>query len=371
MVARMARISTHAARFAVLLLAGMCAAAYGVKVHDTVNHNDSRWMSTGCKYENAFPSAGSVGIWTKNISGHSSLADLIGCTHVNQTTYPGEGFLLYIEGDLVRFRVVGSTAGGELARTDIVATDTAELLNDGSWHFFMGTFDMAAGKTCLYVDGALAASGNISIASITPSRCLTASTCGKTTEATTHEHDTYGAAFKGLFAEISLWNRALSAAEVATLNTRRAKPWENGLIGYWPLADDNKNWALNAVMRADGSRPNAMFYYGVTVEDSDFFDVNMPSGKYVVSPEWSAAHGYTMPEDATFSSIIDPATNIQAAVNAATSYSTSLKERNTEAQISSARALSSAARAFSSSYSSALSRSASRRMESQGPSSPG
>ena len=51
MVARMTRISTHAARFAVMLLAGMCAAAYGVKVHDTVNHNDSRWMSTGCKYE--------------------------------------------------------------------------------------------------------------------------------------------------------------------------------------------------------------------------------------------------------------------------------------------------------------------------------
>ena len=322
MVARMTRISTHAARFAVMLLAGMCGAAYGVKVHDTVNQGDSRWMSTGCKYENAFPSAGSVGIWTRNISAYSSDAVLVGCTHVNQTTHSGEGFLLFISGGQVKLRVVGSTAGGSRTVKDIAAAGSADLLNDGSWHFFMGTFDIPAGKMYLYVDGELAAEGNISITSLTPSRCLTVSTCGLTTEATTHEHDTYGAAFKGLFAEISLWNRALSAAEVATMNTRRAKPWEDGLIGYWPLANDNKNWALNAVTRADGSRPNAMFYYGVTVEDADFFDFDMPSGKYVVSPEWSAAHGYTMSEDATFTSIVDPATNIQDAVKAAASGET-------------------------------------------------
>ena len=322
MEARLTHVSANLARLVALLLAGVCGAAYGVKVHDTVNQGDSRWMSTGCKYENAFPSAGSVGIWTRNISAYSSDAVLVGCTHVNQTTHSGEGFLLFINGGQVKFRVVGSTAGGTRSNVVITAPDTADLLNDGNWHFFMGTFDIPAGKMYLYVDGELAAEGNISITSLTPSRCLTVSTCGLTTEATTHEHDTYGAAFKGLFAEISLWNRALSAAEVATMNTRRAKPWEDGLIGYWPLANDNKNWALNAVTRADGSRPNAMFYYGVTVEDADFFDFDMPSGKYVVSPEWSAAHGYTMSEDATFTSIVDPATNIQAAVKASASGET-------------------------------------------------
>ncbi len=322
MDARMTPVSKKLARLAALLLAGVCGAAYGVKVHNTVNCGDPRWMSTGCKYENAFPSAGSVGIWTKNISECTTYSDLVGCTHVNQLSHPGEGFMLFIEGGQVKFRVVGSTAGGSQAVKDIAATSSADLLNDGSWHFFMGTFDILAGKTYLYVDGELAASGDITISSLTPSRCLTASICGNTTEATVAEKDNYSAGYKGLFAEISLWNRALSAAEVATLNTRRAKPWENGLIGYWPLADDNKNWALNAVTRADGSRPDAMFYYGSTVEDADFFDFDMPSGKFVVSPEWSAANGYTMAEDATFTSIVDPATNIQAAVNAAASGET-------------------------------------------------
>ena len=298
----------------------MFMSAYGVKVHDTVNKGDARWMSTGCRYENAFSSAGSVGIWVRNVSESSNPGMLVGCAHVNQTSSPDEGFMLYIDGGQVKFRVIGSTAGGERSYTTIAATDSESLLNDGSWHFFLGTFDLSAGKARLYVDGQLSASADMSIASLMPSRCLTVSCCGKTTEATTHEKENYGAAFKGLFAEVSLWSRALSAADVSALNVRRAIPWEDGLIGYWPLANDNKNWAVNAVTRADGSRPDAMFYFGTTVEDADFFD--MPSGKFVVSPEWSAAHGYTMPEGATFNTVADSATNIQAAVVAAASGET-------------------------------------------------
>ena len=305
-----------------VMAASAMTAAYGVKVHDTVNKSDARWMSTGCKYENAFPSAGSVGIWTRNISESASPAVLVGCTHVNQDAYPGQGFMLCIKDEKVNFRIVGSKAGGSLEDKSIVAADSAALLNDGSWHFFMGTFDIALGKMRLYVDGGLAAQDDIAISGVTPSRCMTLSCCGKATEATVREKEDYGAAFKGLFAEVSLWNRALSAEDVSTLNTRRAFPWEDGLIGYWPLANDDKNWAVNAVTRADGSRPDAMFYFGSTVEDADFFAFDMPSGKFVVSPEWSVAHGYTMSEGATFDTIADPATNIQAAVNAATSGQT-------------------------------------------------
>lgn len=310
-------------RLMMLLLAGACAVgAHGVLVHNTVNRGDPRWMSTGCKYADAFPSAGSMGIWVRNVSDSSPNACLLGCTHVNQVTHSGEGFMLFLDNGTLSFRVVGAKAGGGLERADIAAADTAALLNDGDWHFAFGTFDMSAGKASLYVDGALAASADISIASLTPSRCLAISCCGVTEESGAAAHDSYGAGFLGLFAEATLWNRALSATEVAALATRRARPWENGLIGYWPLADDNKNWAVNAVMRADGSRPNAMFYYGSTVEDADFFSFAMPNGKFVVSPEWCAAHGYTMPEDATFSTIADPATNIQAAVDAAVSGQT-------------------------------------------------
>ena len=298
-----------------------CMVANGVNVRNTVSKNDPRWMSTGCKYENAFSSAGSMGIWVRNVSDSSDLSCLMGCTHVNQNTYPGEGFLLFIDHGTVKFKVVGSDSGGTRREVNVAASDSS-FLNDGDWHFILGTFDISAGKVYLFVDGEQSGTEDISIASIRPSRCLTASICGKTTEATTNEKDNYGAGFLGLFAELTLWNRALSAADAATLTTRRAFPWENGLIGYWPLAADNKNWALNAVTRADGSRPNAMFYYASNIDDADFFNFDMPSGKYVVSPEWSAAHGYVMPEDATFGTIVDPATNIQAAVNAATSGQT-------------------------------------------------
>lgn len=293
-----------------------------VNVNDTVNINDSRYMTTGCKYSGTFITGGTAGIWVKNITDYKKPSCLLGNRHINPG-YVEQGLLLCLDdtGNFA-FRLTGTLPGGATNTTYITAAGTSGLINDGDWHFVMGTFDYATGKMRLYVDGAEKSSADITITAMEPFRCLGVACLATEAEVTAVECDPlkYGCAFKGLFSEVSIWNRALSAAEVATLYTRRAIPWENGLVGYWPIAGDTLNWAVNAKTREDGSRANALFYYRETCSDDLFFD--MPSGLFVVPPAWAREHSYTQPEGATFTSFVDPATNIQDAVLAAASGNT-------------------------------------------------
>ena len=276
----------------------------------------TRYATTGCKYENSFSTGGSIGIWVKSITSYDSLVSIFGSCHVNSSAFGSEqGLLLFLNGNQnFGFRVAGSK-NGSVARNDIVAASSSSKLNDGSWHFLMGTFDKSSCKMYLYIDGVQAGTADIDVDSIVSTRCFTINKMGTTTEGSSGGSDNYGAGCVGLYAEATLWNKALSASEVATLYTRRAMPEDDGLIGYWPMAKNGGNLARNAALRNNDSRPGMYYYYQEAVVDEDFF--NDPPTHFVASEEWVAANNYVQPAGATFTTPDDPATNVADAVSAA------------------------------------------------------
>ena len=307
----------HTAAYIACLAAVLCANVHSATVRNTNNMIDPRYMTTGCRYENAFGQGGSIGIWIKNIKAYATPAALFGCRHVNYGSWKNDqGIILLINnnGDFV-FRVSGMK-DGSVATVDVTASGSSSLLNDGKWHFVLGTFEVSAtGTARLYIDGTEAASSSSPLDSLVPSRCLAMACVGSTEESQDRQNSGYAAGFEGYVAEATVWNVALGTDRISALYTRRARPWEDNLIGYWPLAKNNQNIAQNAYMRADGSRPGALFYYSLSEEDGDFFE-NAPA-LFVVPPSWVAENSYEMPEGATFKTMSDPATNIQAAVAAA------------------------------------------------------
>ena len=162
------------AAYIACLAAVLCANVHSATVRNTVNMGDPRWMTTGCRYENAFGRGGSIGIWIKNIEAYATPAALFGCRHVNYGSWKNDqGIILLINssGDFV-FRVSGMK-DGSVATVDVTASGSSSLLDDGKWHFVLGTFEVSAtGTARLYIDGAEAASSSSPLDSLAPSRCL-------------------------------------------------------------------------------------------------------------------------------------------------------------------------------------------------------
>ena len=104
-------ILAAAAAFAAAMGAALTANAG--TVNNSVNKDDPRYMTTGCKYEGAFASgAGSIGIWVKNVTEHANPAAVFGSCHVNTGTSDDQGMLLFINGSGdFGFRVAGSKNG--------------------------------------------------------------------------------------------------------------------------------------------------------------------------------------------------------------------------------------------------------------------
>ncbi len=309
-----------AASAALSVAMGAAATASAATVNNANSANDPRYMTTGCKYAGALASGGSIGIWVKNVSSYASGgAAVFGSCHINANAYSEQGLLLLINsaGNFA-FRVAG-TKDGVVSLANIIAPDSSDLRTDGSWHFLMGTFDVATGKSRFYIDGTQVGEADLSIDSLESARCFAVAAVGTTAEVTAVDRVNYGAGFNGLYAEATLWNKALSAEEIATLHTRRAYPWDDGLIGYWPLAKTPANLAQNAPTRADGTRPNALNYYRVAATDDNFFDD--PPTRFVASAEWVGEKGYTQVTGATFQNPDEPATNATEAVAAAVSSS--------------------------------------------------
>ena len=306
-------ILAAAAAFAAAMGAALTANAG--TVNNSVNKDDPRYMTTGCKYEGAFASgAGSIGIWVKNVTEHANPAAVFGSCHVNTGTSDDQGMLLFINGSGdFGFRVAGSK-NGAVSRQSATASGSSALRSDGAWHFLLGTFDKASGKMNLYIDGESAGSVDIDIDSFVPARCFTIAAIGLKDESTTVQKSSYAAGFRGLYAEATLWDKALTAEEVAALASRRAYPWDDGLIGYWPLAKNSANLAQGATKRADGSRPGALCYVRQVATDASFFD--NPPTRFVASEEWVAENNYSQPAGASFSDPDSPATNATEAVAA-------------------------------------------------------
>ena len=115
------------------------------------------------------------------------------------------------------------------------------VLNDGKWHFIVGTFNYDSGNAAntfqrLYVDGELVAELTDGISAITtPDKMFTLG--GSAVDMSTTGNINWTDGLSGHFAELSVWNRALSSAEVSGLYTTTARLGgkESGLVAYWPL----------------------------------------------------------------------------------------------------------------------------------------
>ena len=196
------------------------------------------------------------------------------------------------------------------------AVESGYVLNDGKWHFLVGTFnyDSSDPSLCsqrLYVDGVLAAEKTDGLGVFsTPTKefSLGANARGFNGGAEWLQD------VNGSFAELSVWNRALSAAQVKALyeRTTRLNGNESGLVAYWPLTGDV------GMADDDFSFPNAAAVAGVPslakkqgtglIESDD--DFTLPYVRCVASPEWCAAKGYSQTEGATGRSWDDPLTNL-------------------------------------------------------------
>ena len=201
------------------------------------------------------------------------------------------------------------------------AVGNSYVLNDGKWHFLVGTFnyDPSDASPCsqrLYVDGVLAAEKTDGLGAFsTPAKEFSIG-------AAANGFDSWGnwsEDFNGSFAELSVWDRALSAAEVQALHERTARLGgnESGLVAYWPLTGDVGNTDVsfpNAAASAGVPNINNAQRIGIITSDDDF---TLPYVRCVASPEWCAARGYVQAQAATGRSWADPLTNLVAVAAAA------------------------------------------------------
>lgn len=115
----------------------------------------------------------------------------------------------------------GATATGYVrffvrnAAGTVSAASSTKLINsDGLWHHLVGVCDEAGGHVYLYVDGTLIASG-----AITAGSGLLASSMPMTIgarESANYNPPNYDFNFDGLIDDVSVYNKALSAAQVRT-----------------------------------------------------------------------------------------------------------------------------------------------------------
>lgn len=308
---------------AAVAFAGLSASA--VSVHSMISQDDPRWFTTGCKFESALAGGkASIGMWVKNITGYQNHANVFGNIHVNEA-YPCGGLMLSICNEAFTFEVEGKTLSDTWVRhyLKLSADASKDLMTDGRWHFLLGTYDLTAQTARFFIDGQQVAEKTaLNLTTVPSGRCFAAGAIGKKTESTSLEKESYDVGYKGLFAEATIWNKALTAAEADDLFTRRALMWESGLVGYWPLAGNAKNCVFSPTTREDGSVPDALFYYEMTTDDPGFFPACPAKGRFVISPETAVTLGYTVPAGCDYSVASKPATNIQDAVDAAASGDT-------------------------------------------------
>jgi len=137
-----------------------------------------------------------------------------------------------------------SGSGGDLTvDTTAGVTDlgsTGVSINDGKWHLLTGTWDGTTMR--LYIDGVF----NVSAAK--SGTLLTGGQNPIIGNSSDLVHP-----FNGYLDDIRVYNRALSAQEVAqlyalgatTLASANTTTLSSGLVGYWPLDGNTINWATN------------------------------------------------------------------------------------------------------------------------------
>jgi hypothetical protein len=143
-------------------------------------------------------------------------------------------------------RIAFSVNGSSIANAVAPAAQT-----DGAWHHYAGTWDGATVR--LYVDGVeVASAAQTTMRTDDEVVCIgslaaNATTCGGATNRP----------WSGDIDDVSLWNRALSAAEIQAAIQAELAGTESGLVAYWRMNEnagqtigDSGPSALNGVLGA-------------------------------------------------------------------------------------------------------------------------
>ncbi len=119
----------------------------------------------------------------------------------------------------------------ETKRTTLTL-DKPEIFEDDKWHHLASTFDYTAGKAYLYLDGKVVDSVTSAAEIVYPvsygSSCFSIGT--------RNDNKWNGFPYHGGLAQVTLWNRALTAEEVNLLRVHPVKGTETDLLGAWPLS---------------------------------------------------------------------------------------------------------------------------------------
>jgi hypothetical protein len=138
-------------------------------------------------------------------------------------------------------------SGGNLyATTWLNDLNSGITVNNNSWHFVVATYDGTTWRT--YVDSVAGATNSPS----------TNTTGGNLKIGTRQDLTQY---FSGTIDDVRIYNRALSANDVANLytagrTTRNTSPTTlltNGLVGYWTFDGHTVNWGSNTVADVSGN----------------------------------------------------------------------------------------------------------------------
>lgn len=197
------------------------------------------------------------------------------------------------------------------------------VVNDGKWHFLVGTFNYDSGNAAnsfqrLYVDGELVAESTTGIKAISsPDRMfsLGAAATDMTKKGTFWQSYDYS----GYFAELSIWNRALTETEVSQFYSSKIRLAgnESGLVAYWPLTGELGTVAAAANLAQTTGVPNLEHYFNSNSSIVEDDDLTLQRIRYVASSEWCAANEYVQSENATGHSWNDPLTNLVEVASAA------------------------------------------------------
>jgi predicted outer membrane repeat protein len=213
-----------------------------------------------------------------------------------------------------------NTVSSATGSVTITKTNWKSSLCGDKWHYYCCTFKYdqetpANSFQRLYIDGELAAEATG--ASIVGPPVAPASNRDFTIGGQWHTdgHAEWRTSH-GSISEVTIWNKALSADEVAGFNAKRAGGTESGLLIYWPFTGttaDTANAASSGISATLGHSNESGGSWAIAQDD----DFPLASIRCVASAEWVSENGYAPSAGATFRTWDDPAATVAAAFAAA------------------------------------------------------
>jgi hypothetical protein len=205
----------------------------------------------GANYINSVRSAQTfndftAAVWEKN----QNVAALPAFVSFNDPTYTADNFPIGIFVQLLNTGIVQcgirSTAGGSFT-----GISGGLAVNDNKWHSVVCTRSGSTGT--FYIDGVPALSGNLTSSAIAANGSFQIGAIHNGASGWAYNSS-------GSLDDVRIYNRALSAQEVAQLYTQggghiaqsNTTSLSSGLVGYWPLDGATTNWKTNTTSDLSG-----------------------------------------------------------------------------------------------------------------------